>query len=252
MKDEIQLLNEKIEALEKELQTAKQLALLEIQAGIWKHSLEKSVMTIGDNASLIKSYLKKKGNVQKIEDCLNRITRSVDRILKMPVVSPPSIFDVPIIQIDEFLNEHKSQLQENYKEIQIIVESEPMPHTAVRVHPEWLSRCLDILVENSVYAMQDSPKKILYFAIRTHKGVLEISMSDTGNGIPESVQQRLFKEPIKVSDKQRGFGYGLLMAQAIIQAFNGQIELKNTSDKGTEFVISLPTEAKRQREEIFL
>jgi signal transduction histidine kinase len=249
MEDEIRFLNQRIEILERELQTTRQLVLFGIQSSIWNHRLNNAARTIRENVYLIAHYLKTKDDIQKIENCLDRIAKSVDRILSVPDIPQLSSLDVPSIQVDKFLAECKSQLQEHYKDIQITIKNETMPQTAVRANPEWLHRCLDIFVDNAVRAMQGSPEKILKLITTAYKGTVEISISNTGIGIPENVQHRLFREPIRDSDEQNKVGFGLLLAQTIIQVYGGKIELKKTSNQGTEFVVSLPTETIHQQEE---
>ncbi|MFH0728960.1 MAG: HDOD domain-containing protein [Pseudomonadota bacterium] len=69
-------------------------------------------------------------------------------------------------------------------------------------------------------------------------GNLEISIGDTGPGIPEAIEKRLF-EPF-VSSKKQGRGLGLSIVHGIIKDLNGSISCKSRIGTGTTFTITLP------------
>ena len=66
---------------------------------------------------------------------------------------------------------------------------------------------------------------------------LEISVSDTGPGIPPEIREKLF-EPF-VTDKPKGTGLGLAITKRMIEAHNGKIDLE-TYPGGTIFKVRLP------------
>ena len=66
---------------------------------------------------------------------------------------------------------------------------------------------------------------------------LEISVSDTGPGIPPEIREKLF-DPF-VTDKPKGTGLGLAITKRMIEAHNGKIDLE-TYPGGTIFKVRLP------------
>jgi two-component system NtrC family sensor kinase len=71
----------------------------------------------------------------------------------------------------------------------------------------------------------------------------EIRVSDTGTGIPESIQPRIFDPFFTTKDVGKGTGQGLAIAHAIItQKHQGTIQLDTQKGLGTTFVICLPIE----------
>lgn len=67
-----------------------------------------------------------------------------------------------------------------------------------------------------------------------------ISVKDYGMGLPDEVQQKLFKEMITTKGKN-GTGLGLFMSYSTIHAhFNGNITFETSKGKGTVFNIILP------------
>jgi signal transduction histidine kinase len=67
---------------------------------------------------------------------------------------------------------------------------------------------------------------------------IEISIQDSGIGIPGEDIDRLF-DPF-FSTKDGGIGLGLSIAHRIIEQHHGKIEVESVSGKGTLFTVWLP------------
>jgi signal transduction histidine kinase len=72
----------------------------------------------------------------------------------------------------------------------------------------------------------------------------ELSVSDTGPGIPAADQPHIFDRFYR-SDRARtgdgGTGLGLAIAQSIVEAHGGRITLESSPGRGTTFTVRLPT-----------
>lgn len=78
-----------------------------------------------------------------------------------------------------------------------------------------------------------------------YRSCLEISIADTGNGIPKEETKNIFAKAYKVKKKDapnNNNGLGLTVAKAIIERFNGSITCKSEEGKGTIFIIVIPCE----------
>ncbi|MFZ5987781.1 MAG: sensor histidine kinase [Bacillota bacterium] len=80
--------------------------------------------------------------------------------------------------------------------------------------------------------------------IKGNQDITEICIKDTGSGIQVEDLPYIFERFYR-ADKSRnrltgGFGIGLTIAKAIVEAHNGKIKVRSEVDKGTEFVVSLP------------
>ncbi len=71
---------------------------------------------------------------------------------------------------------------------------------------------------------------------------LRIEIADSGPGVPESIRQTMFL-PFVSEGKESGVGLGLTLAQQIAQEHGGTIELKETPEGHSVFVITLPKAA---------
>jgi two-component system NtrC family sensor kinase len=101
-----------------------------------------------------------------------------------------------------------------------------------------MHQCLINLALNGIEATEGGGK--LRFTSRLHqeRGAVEITVSDTGRGIPENGMDRIF-EPF-FTTKEKGTGLGLAITHGIIQQHGGSIEVESKEGQGTTFRIYLP------------
>ena len=71
-------------------------------------------------------------------------------------------------------------------------------------------------------------------------GKLEISVSDTGKGIPEDAFHKIFEKFSQVPGTKGGTGLGLTIANYIVQMHGGQITVASKVNKGTAFSFWIP------------
>lgn len=71
---------------------------------------------------------------------------------------------------------------------------------------------------------------------------LSITVSDSGVGIPEEEQEKIFGEFARLSgtEKEEGFGLGLSITRKLIELMGGRLSLKSVPGKGSDFTIILP------------
>jgi two-component system nitrogen regulation sensor histidine kinase NtrY len=113
----------------------------------------------------------------------------------------------------------------------------------VRVDPEQLRRVVINLVDNAVEAITSaSPEGAGTIVVETQhdaaNGVVRVSVTDDGPGVPEADRGRLFLP--YYSTKQRGSGLGLAIVRRIIVEHGGSIEATDHSPRGTRMTIELP------------
>jgi two-component system, NtrC family, sensor kinase len=72
------------------------------------------------------------------------------------------------------------------------------------------------------------------------KGVVEISVKDNGNGIPDSIKEKIFQPFFTTKPTGQGTGLGLSLSYDIVKAHKGELEVKTKEGEGSEFIIQLP------------
>jgi two-component system sensor kinase FixL len=94
------------------------------------------------------------------------------------------------------------------------------------------------LMRNAVEAMAGSPHRTLTIATLATGEMVEISVADTGPGLPETVRARLF-QPF-VTTKPTGMGVGLSVCRAIVEAHGGELRAEAGVGGGTVFRLTVP------------
>jgi signal transduction histidine kinase len=100
----------------------------------------------------------------------------------------------------------------------------------------YVKRILTNLTNNAVQAMPNGGK--LTITVSSENGKAQISVEDTGEGIPQEAKDRLFT-PL-VTTKSKGQGFGLAVVKRLTEALNGTITYESEVGKGTKFTIELP------------
>jgi two-component system sensor kinase FixL len=87
--------------------------------------------------------------------------------------------------------------------------------------------------------MADSPRRHLTIASRP-LGLekLEISIADTGPGLPPALREKLF-QPF-VTTKATGMGVGLSICRFIVEAHGEKLQVADNAGGGTVFSFTLP------------
>lgn len=69
---------------------------------------------------------------------------------------------------------------------------------------------------------------------------IEISVIDTGIGIPPESAEKIFQRFVKLDSASQGAGIGLAVARGFAKLLGGNILLRSSSEYGSEFVLTLP------------
>jgi nitrogen fixation/metabolism regulation signal transduction histidine kinase len=99
-----------------------------------------------------------------------------------------------------------------------------------------LRRVLINLIANAIQA--DPQGQPIRIQTRRQNGMVEITVSDKGKGIPPDHLQRIF-EPY-FSTRKEGMGLGLAITRMIVEEHHGEIRVESRPGEGTTFFIRLP------------
>jgi GAF domain-containing protein len=136
-----------------------------------------------------------------------------------------------------FLDEVLSVLAVDFSDQGIEVEKMLHYKGEVWMDGDRMAQVIYNLASNARDAMPNGGK----IRVRTCKAGdgIEISISDTGPGVPEELGVRIF-EPFVSHGKRQGAGLGLAIARRIVEEHGGTIRLQSVKGWGASFVITLP------------
>ena len=137
--------------------------------------------------------------------------------------------------IDLAVEDTRSLLRNREVEVRV-----PDDQPPVAIDRELVRRVLRQLIEN---AAKYSPRHLpITIASEIARGQLFVTVSDRGPGIEASEQPFIFDKFFRGKQRERveGSGMGLAIAQAILRAHGGGIEVKSNPQTGSAFTFWLP------------
>jgi len=151
--------------------------------------------------------------------------------------------DLPMIDVTatcEEAVERMLPLAEQRKTVIRLTKNGPAP---LRADPEDLQLVWSNLLENAVrYSPEGEPVEIAIHC--NNGGPVRISFKDRGPGIPATdlphIFQRFYRGDPSRTRATGGFGLGLAIARALVEAYGGTIKAESEVGKGTRMTVELP------------
>jgi signal transduction histidine kinase len=232
-----------LESINTQLQVSERLAALgRITTGVahevknplnsmrlWLENLKESLSGAPDNGT--------QQAVQVLDKEIDRLDEVVKRFLDF---TRPMEVRLEATQLAEVLQEvlevAKPQLRKSRVQVAQLL---PMDVPEVYVDRALLKQAVLNLVLNAVEAMPNGGQLRLTLSRRAE--MAEITVSDTGKGIPPENRQKIFQ--LFFTTRPGGSGIGLASTFRIVQLHNGSIDFTSEVGRGTTFRIELPLAA---------
>lgn len=134
------------------------------------------------------------------------------------------------------------QFASRFQEKQQVVESDiPLDLPPVYVDEELIRQVIVNLLDNAAKYTAEGGKISFNVIHRTSQKV-QVSVCDTGPGIPEEKQERIFEGYFRLQrdEAKEGYGLGLALCRKIIGVHYGQIWVDSVPEQGSSFHFTLP------------
>ena len=231
--------------LERDLQHAGRLSAVgEVSASI-AHEVNQPLTAITTYASAARQLLKSNhpSSQQKLLDAVHKMALQAERaglvIRRLRRFFEKDTEEVGLHDLGEMVDEalELALLGSSKLRIEVVVDLDrPVPPVACdRIQ---IQQVIVNLVRNAVEAMADMPRRRLSVTSRLRDSEVEISVSDTGTGIPADIRAALF-QPFN-SSKPGGMGLGLSISRSIIEAHGGVLRAVPADGGGAIFTFNLP------------
>ncbi|MEM7042562.1 MAG: HAMP domain-containing sensor histidine kinase [Pseudomonadota bacterium] len=116
----------------------------------------------------------------------------------------------------------------------------------VNCHVGELSQVWLNLIVNAAHAIKakpDLPRGLIGIETSARDGMVEVTVSDNGTGMPEQIRDRVFEPFFTTKEMGAGSGQGLAICRSIVaEQHGGAIELWSGVGEGTRFTVRLPIE----------
>lgn len=230
-----------------ELVQAERLATIGKMAAHITHEIRNPLSSIGLNLELLEEELAAREGLVEARALVTAIAAEVDRLSRISEqylsVAKRRAPDLERERIDHLLSGLFAFLEPELRRAGIDAAlrcDDDLPE--VLIDEGQLRQALVNLVRNAREAMVKDGE-IRLEARRAAGGGVELTIDDTGPGIPDELRASIF-DPF-FTTKARGTGLGLAVTREIIEAHGGTIVCEARRPRGTRFRIHLPEDARQ-------
>ncbi len=218
------------------------------------HELRTPLSIIRTNLDLVmdspyETILTQKKWLENISYECRRMTRIVNDLLVLARADTNKILlDKTTFRMDCALDEVLMSFQPLASNKDIVIERHFKEDTIFFGDEERLKQLMVILVDNAIKYNSKGGK--IDIVLKENVNSVEISVLDTGEGIEEEHQDKIFERFYRI-DKARsrnegGTGLGLAIAKWIVDEHNGSIKVYSVPGKGSRFRIILPNDKNKK------
>jgi len=227
--------------MEEELLRSERLAVLGKMASHISHEIKNPLMIIGGFARQVLKDLDEgpPKDVDKLKIIVNEIKRLEDFLVEVGSYAKLSEPHLETGDLNALIQELclllEPSLQERRLKLHLDLDPGLPPSNFDPLH---MRQVILNLAKNGIEAMDEGGT--LSIATKPRPEGIEVQFSDTGEGIPPDVLEKIF-QPF-YSTKSKGSGLGLAIAQKIIEAHHGRITIESELHHGTRVTLFLKAE----------
>lgn len=215
------------------------------------HDIKAPLSTIIDLLDVVsKGYVE---DIDKIKELVIRagqkaetLVLMLDDILDYTLLEDKAMMKREVVNIFEILNESISMMKiyAREREIALILRKDLYGEKNVNGNYTFLLRVFNNLIMNAIKYNKKNGEISIDYSEDTEKNTITTAVADTGIGIAEDEQEKVFKIFERGRNARRNIngslGLGLSLVKQIIEDHDGEIKLTSTVGVGTIIYITLP------------
>jgi len=187
--------------------------------------------------------------MQEMQRATDRMTNLVETLLHAAKLDDGTITpNLQRVNITTLLSDAAAELQSFAKDKKIsctiVVPKEPI---TVLIDPILFHIVLQNLFSNAVKYSKEGGH--ISMECQWGKTYFEVTVKDTGIGVPKEEQHRIFERLFRASNAMNmdtdGNGLGLFISKMIVENLGGKIAFQSTQNKGATFTVRFPRKTKR-------
>src|SRR6058998_2150986 len=227
------------------VQAGKLATLGELTTGV-AHELNNPLnnigLFVGNAVDLIELAVTEKGQIiRELGHAMQQVSKATEIISHLRTfgrAAPVSREPISLRQvIERALSLMREQLR--LREIQVTVEW-GAEEAVVLGNAIQLEQVFINLLTNARDAVAEAPRKAIRISGSTGSGAVEVSLADSGHGIPPGLERRIFDPFFTTKEVGKGTGLGLSITYGIINEHGGTISVVSPPGEGATFLIHLP------------
>ena len=239
----------KMKEMEDRIQLAERISSLgHLAAGV-AHEIRNPLNAIGMGLQRLKREFlppdesKREEYISFTELILKEVRRVNGIIEQFLTLSRPFQLTLKESSLQDLLNHLVTLFREEASSLGITLEAEIPPDLPlIKIDPEKLTQALINIMKNGMQAMGQGGT--LRVETKSLKDRVEVTISDSGSGIPPDRMEKIFN--YYYTTKEKGVGLGLPIAHRIIEAHEGHLKIESRVGVGTKVTMTLPVERRNE------
>lgn len=206
------------------------------------HELKTPLAIIGNYATLLQDKdLKEDKRIEYTENLVittKRLSELITNILKLNKLDNQNIYQkFDIFNLSEQLCECLLGFEEIWEQKNIEIQTEIEEDVNIKSSSELLSLVWNNLISNAVKFTE--PGGSIKLTLRMNKGIIEVSVKDTGCGISKATGRYIFDKFYQgdTSHSSYGNGLGLALVKRVIDVLGYDISVDSELGKGSTFTV---------------
>ena len=114
------------------------------------------------------------------------------------------------------------------------------PNTKVICYPSYITQVLINLMNNAIDALEGAEIKVIQVEAFAGEKWVEIHIKDSGAGVPDEIQSKIFDSFFTTKKYGKGTGLGLSISKGLVEAHEGELKYQRVGNM-TDFVVKLPS-----------
>lgn len=181
--------------------------------------------------------------LNSINEEVKRITNLVDELRKLAKFdSGKDNLNKEIVNLKNYIKSIAYNYEGKALEKNIVVKYQ-LENIEALIDKEKFAQVIINILSNAI--KYNNGNNEIYIKVFKKNNSINISIKDSGIGIPKSEYKNIFERFYRLDksrgSNEKGAGVGLTIAKSIVNAHGGEIEVYSEINKGSEFIISLPS-----------
>jgi signal transduction histidine kinase len=206
------------------------------------HEINNPIGAISMEVAMSKEMLKDGEDISENVENIDKTLKVVEKIVASLKRFSHSSEDMTEISLQAVVEQSSLITKGKAKKFHVPIE---MTGYDIKIHGNeiQLTQVIVNLVNNSIDAIADKKDKWIDIDIGLENDNAVITLTDSGNGIPEEIREKIFESFFSTKAVGKGTGIGLNLSKKIVENHNGKIFVDGSVNR-TCFKIVLPIEHK--------
>ncbi|WP_198164879.1 sensor histidine kinase [Roseateles depolymerans] len=210
------------------------------------HDLRQPMHTLSlFGAALAKRTMDEEGNliVSQMNLALQSLSSQMDALLDISKLDAQVVpVNNQVFALQPWLSRLQREFQPSAQRKQLVLRLDCPPNACVESDPVLLERVVRNLIDNAIKYTQKGEVAV-EVSQSQDEGLWRLAVRDTGMGIPEHEQARIFEEFYQVGnperDRAKGLGLGLSIVTRLVDLLDLHLALRSVPGQGSSFTLNV-------------